>query len=103
VEELAAKAADDIGVGLAERVGRAGMIVGRADIRQLRRRRDAGRRQLQLLQRDRGLDLAERDVPERGTQMGGEPRRGLAHLREGGLLVLEAPAPVLAATNIHRT
>jgi len=56
-------------------------------------------RGLVALDRD---DLAEGNLSQRGTQVGGKPRRGLAHLGKGRLLVLETPAPVLASTDVHR-
>ena len=64
------------------------------------RRRVAGRRgleprrgQLDVLERDRQLGLALAEA-----EMRGEARRGGAQLVVRGLLVLEAPAPVLAPT-----
>ncbi len=53
VQELTAKAVDDVGVGLAERVRGARAIVGGADVRQRRRRENPRDRQLELLQRHR--------------------------------------------------
>jgi hypothetical protein len=102
VEEPAAKAVDDIGVGLAERVRRACVIVGCADIGQRRRRGDPRRRQRDRLEREGRLDLPECDVAERGSKVRGESRRRLAYLGESGLLVLKTPAPVLARTDVHR-
>ena len=90
VRELAAQPAHDVEVGAALGVRGARPRVVRE------RRLEPRRRQLDVLERDRqlGLALAEAEVL-------GEARRGRAQLVGSGLLVLVAPAPVLATTLAH--
>jgi hypothetical protein len=96
VGEAAAKAFDDIDVGLAERVRGARVVVARADLGQLGRGTHARFAQLHALERDWSLDIGDRQ-----PQVPGGERRRLADRLLAGLLVLIAPAPVLEATFVH--
>ncbi len=90
VFELAAKRADDVGVGAAVGVQRAVVVVGGADWLQCRGWAQARGAQLDIGERNRALGLgrAEAEVGDdsgcRGAQLAGR-----------GLLVLIAPPPVL--------
>ena len=90
--ELAAEAADDVAVGLAERVRGAVVVVGAAEVRERAGRLDPRRAQLDRVQRDRLGDLLAPE-PEPLADAGRRRFELLAPERRG----LPAPAPVLAA------
>ena len=88
--EVAAEAAHDVAVGLAERVHGAVVALGRTDRGERRRRLDARLGQDCLLELHRPLGLGRAEA-----EMGDDSLRGFADLLVSGLLVLEPPAPVL--------
>jgi len=75
---------------------RALVVVARTDLCERGRHEHTRWRELELLEANRSLDLAERNPQV------GQPRSPGAELSRRGLLVLEAPPPVLAPANLHR-
>ena len=96
--EVPAKAADDVRVGLAQGVRGARVVVVGADVRQ-RRRRAAMRGGAQLAPTPAPPGPRPRRARSRGAPPA--PPADVAQLRGRRLLVLEAPAPVLAPTAAH--
>jgi hypothetical protein len=95
--EASAKAADHIGVGLAEGMARARVCIVRAERPQRGGRDDARRSQLNRGRLDRLLDLPVERHPEMRRQRAGAG----AHVGKRGLLILETPAPVLVSARMH--
>jgi hypothetical protein len=91
IGELAPEAAHDVAVRLAERVADPVVTVVAEDRRDRVGRSQPGGRELDIVERHRILDLAPEPEPL------ANPLRRLLQLPPRGLLVLEPPAPVLAA------
>ena len=89
VLELAAKAAHEVDVGLAERVRDPLVLLVAVEVPESARRLQPRRADLDLLERQRLLDLAPEPEPIP------DPGRRLLQLRPRRRLVLVAPAPVL--------
>ena len=91
VVEAPAEGAHDVAVGLPVRVRRAVVSVGRADLGQRGRGLEPRSRELDLVERNRSLDLP---VPEAEVIV--NATSGSLELIEGGLLVLIPPSPMAA-------
>jgi hypothetical protein len=92
VVEAAAERTHDVAVGLAVGVRCAVVELRRADLRQRRRRLEPRAGQLQRRQRNRLFDVAGAE-----SELRADALRGRGDLGRRRLLVLVAPAPVLAA------
>ena len=95
MRKRAAKAAHDVHVGLSERVRGTRVAVGDADRREPGRRLERRRAQLRALQRQRLVELADRD-PEILEALR-DRRCAVSQRISRGLLILISPSPVLAS------